>query len=71
MQQQYGLPFGFSIQSNNKKLNRNNYVSFAKQNKVHLYDATSTPCIMVTYYSGAGGHYISKQDQCKTGLPIL
>jgi hypothetical protein len=54
-----------------KKLNKNEHVSFAKQNKVHLFDATSTPSIMLTYDSGANGHYISKQDQCNTGLPIL
>jgi hypothetical protein len=42
-------------------LNRNKHVSFAKQNKVHLFNATTTP----------DGHYISKQDQHKVGLPIL
>jgi hypothetical protein len=26
---------------------------------------------MITYDSGADGHYISKKDQCKAGLPIL
>ncbi len=26
---------------------------------------------MVTYDSGANGHYISKKNQCKAGLPIL
>jgi hypothetical protein len=26
---------------------------------------------MLTYNSGADGHYISKHDQCKAGLPIL
>jgi hypothetical protein len=26
---------------------------------------------MLTYDSGANGHYISKHDQCKAGLPIL
>jgi hypothetical protein len=51
--------------------NKNKHVSFAKQNKVHLFDATSTPSIMLTYNSGANGHYISKHDQCKAGLPIL
>ncbi len=66
---QYGLPLGFRIQLNHKKLNRNIHVSFLKQNKVHLFDATST--IMLTYDSGADGHNISKHDQCKAGLPIL
>jgi flagellar hook-basal body complex protein FliE len=54
-----------------KKFNRNKHVSFTKQNKVHLYDATATPGIMLTYDSGADGHYISKQDQCKVDLPTL
>ncbi len=26
---------------------------------------------MLTYNSGANGHYISKHDRCKAGLPIL
>jgi hypothetical protein len=36
-----------------KKLNKNIHVSFAKQNKVHLFDAMSTHSIMLTYDSGA------------------
>jgi hypothetical protein len=62
-----GSAFNWTI----KKLNRNKHVSFAKQNKVHLYDATATPSIMLTYESGADGHYISEQDRCNAGLPIL
>jgi hypothetical protein len=54
-----------------KKLNRNKGAIFAKQNEVHHYDAMATPCIMVTHDSGDNGHNISKQDQRKTGLPIL
>ncbi len=50
-----------------KKLNKNKHVSLAMQNKVHLFDATSTPSIILTYDSGANGHYISKQDQRKAG----
>jgi hypothetical protein len=45
-----------------KKLSKNKHVSFAKQNKVNLLNATSTPSIMLTYDSGADGHYISKHD---------
>jgi hypothetical protein len=45
-----------------KKLNKNIHVSFAKQNEVHLFDATSTPSIMLTYDSGANGHYISEHE---------
>jgi hypothetical protein len=62
-----GYAFNWTI----KKLNRNKQVSFAKQNKVHLFDATSTPSIMLTYNSGANWHYISEHDQRKAGLPIL
>jgi hypothetical protein len=31
-----------------KKLNKNKHVIFAKQNEVHLFDATLTPSIMLT-----------------------
>jgi hypothetical protein len=31
----------------------------------------STPSIMLTYNSGANGHYISEHDQHKAGLLIL
>ncbi len=61
-----GSAFNWAI----SKLIRNKHVSFTKQNKVHLYDATTTPSIMLTYDSGADGYYISKQDQCKAGLPF-
>jgi hypothetical protein len=54
-----------------KKLNKNIHVSFAKQNKDHLFDATSTPSIMLTYDSGADDHYIGEHDRHKAGLPIL
>ncbi len=67
MAYRWGSAFNRTI----KKLNKNKHVSFAKQNKVHLFNATSTPSIMLTYDSGANGHYISKQDQRKAGLPIL
>ncbi len=36
-----------------KKLTKQEHVSFANQNKVYLFDATSTPSIMLTYDSGA------------------
>ena len=42
-----------------KKINKNKHVSFA------------THPVMVTYDSGADGHYISKKDQRNAGLPIL
>jgi hypothetical protein len=48
-----------------KMLNKNKHVSFAKQTEVHLFDATSTPSIMLTYDSGANGHYISNMTNAK------
>ncbi len=62
---------GSTFKKTIKKLNRTKHVSFVKQNKVHLFDATTTPSIMLTYNSGANGHYISEQDQHKAGLPDL
>ncbi len=62
---------GFAFNQTIKKLNKNKHVSLAKQNKVHLFNSTSTPSIMLTYNSGVDGHYISEHGQCKAGLPIL
>jgi hypothetical protein len=42
-----------------KKINKNKHVSFV------------THPVMVTYNSGADGHYISEKDQRNAGLPIL
>ncbi len=53
-----------------KKINKNKDVRFATSNKVHKYTYNKQP-IMITYNSGADGHYISKKDQRKAGLPIL
>ncbi len=53
-----------------KKISNNKHIRFAKHNKVHLFCNTETP-IMVTYDLGADGHYISKKDRCKAGLPII
>jgi hypothetical protein len=53
-----------------KKINKSKHVRFAPSNKVHKYTYNKQP-IMITYDSGANGHYISKKDQRKAGLPIL
>jgi hypothetical protein len=53
-----------------KKINKNKHVSFTTHNKVHQYINNEQP-IMVTYNSGANGHYISEKDWRKAGLPIL
>ncbi len=44
-----------------KKINKNKHVSFATHNRVHKYSSNEQP-FMVTYDSGADGHYISKKD---------
>jgi hypothetical protein len=61
---------GTTISRTLKKISNNKHVSFAKNNKVHLFDKAETP-IMTTYDSGADGHYISKKDCRKGGLPII
>jgi len=47
-----------------KKINKNKHVSFATHNKVHQYSSNEQP-IMITYDSGADGHYISEKDRRK------
>ncbi len=42
-------------------INKNKHVSFTTHKKVHQYFNNEQP-IMVTYNSGADGHYISKKD---------
>ena len=53
-----------------KKINKNKHVSFTTHNRVHQYSSSKQP-IMITYDSGADGHYISEKDRRKAGLPIL
>ncbi len=61
---------GTTISQTFKKISNNKHIRFAKHNKVHLFSNTETP-IMVTYNLGADGHYISKKDRRKAGLPII
>jgi hypothetical protein len=61
---------GTTISQTFKKINNNKHVRFAKHNEIHLFSNTETP-IMITYDSGADGHYISKKDRRKAGLPII
>jgi hypothetical protein len=61
---------GMTISQTLKKISNNKHVRFAKNNEVHLFDNTETP-IMITYDSGANGHYISEKDCRKAGLPII
>ena len=37
---------------------------------VGLYKEHNKP-LMIAYYSGSGGNYLSKNDCTKVGLPIL
>jgi hypothetical protein len=53
--------FGSAFNRTIKVINKNKHVSFATHNKVHHYINNEQP-IMVTYDSGANGHYISKKD---------
>jgi hypothetical protein len=61
---------GTTIGRTLKKISNNKHVRFAKNSKVHLFDNAEIP-IMITYNSGANGHYISKKDCRKAGLPII
>jgi hypothetical protein len=61
-----GSAFNWTIEN----INKNKHVSFATHNNVHQYINNGQP-IMVTYDSGADGHYISKKDWRQAGLPIL
>ena len=45
-------------------------VRFASKRRVRVFNDKDVAA-MVTYDSGADGHYISKQDRIKAGLPIL
>ncbi len=61
---------GTTISQILKKISNNKHVRFAKHNEVHLFENAET-LIMMTYDSGADGHYISEKDRCKVGLPII
>ncbi len=61
---------GMTIGQTFKKISNNKHVRFAKNKEVHLFDNAETP-IMIMYDSGADGHYISKKDRHKAGLPII
>jgi hypothetical protein len=61
---------GTTIGQTLKKISDSKHVRFAKNNEVHLFYNAET-MIMITYNSGANGHYISKKDRRKAGLPII
>ncbi len=69
-----GLPLEFCIQLDYTKAQQEQTCQFCQAEQGTTFDATTTPSItsiMLTYDSGANGHYIREQDQCKAGLPIL
>ena len=53
-----------------QKTQKQKCVRFAKTRQVRTFSLQEHP-IMVTYDSGADGHYISEHDRAKAGLPIL
>jgi hypothetical protein len=61
-----GTTFGRTL----KKISNNKHVRFSKTQRSTSFDNAETP-IMMTYDSGADGHYISKKDRRKAGLPII
>jgi hypothetical protein len=61
---------GTSISQTFKQISNNKHIRFIKHNEVHIFNDAATT-IMVTYDSGADGHYISEKDRRMAGLPIL
>ena len=59
-----------SLRRATKFLTANKQVSFAPQRTVRIYNKEDTP-VLITYDSGADGHYISEMDRATVGLPIL
>lgn len=66
---------GYSISSSLKratnKLVAKKHVSFAAKRQVREFVSTDEVAAMITYDSGADGHYISEKDRQAAGLPIL
>ena len=57
-------------QSNNIITYESKHVKLRSKPSIDTYQQhNNTP--MLTYDSGADGHYLSKQDRTKLGLPIL
>ena len=52
-----------------KSINKAKQVRFRPKHTVGLIKDTSV--VMITYNSGADGHYISEKDRKAAGLPIL
>ena len=65
-----GQAFSASVRRAAKTVIAAPHVSFAAKAKVINYNPDATP-IVLTYDSGADGHYLSEKDRTKAGLPIL
>ena len=68
---QVGKEFGTATHKRNNSITRDGkHVQFKSKPSIATYQQhDNTP--MVTYDSGADGHYLSKKDRKKLGLPIL
>jgi hypothetical protein len=70
---QYGRNITYKIKSafnrTLKSINKTKHVRFSPQHKVRLIKDNSV--VMITYNSGADGHYISEKDREAARLPIL
>jgi len=69
------MNIGYSLHAKAKRvmqnlLSKRPHVQFATKAQICTYH-TEQQAIMVTYDSGADGHYISEANQAKTRLPIL
>lgn len=73
---QQGRNLGYNISTSIgrtiKKINSNSKrVHFAAKHKVRTFRTDQVTAAMITYDSGADGHYISERDRRSIGLPIL
>ena len=72
---QKGMNFGYDLRAKAKRvvqnlLSKRPHVQFANKAQICTFH-TEQQAIMVTYDSGADGHYISEADRAKARLPIL
>ena len=68
--QQQPNPTGQAHQTNRKCQQNRQICTNAQCLKVHQY-IVEQAATMITYDSGADGHYLSERDRAKVGLPIL
>ena len=68
---QVGKVYSTAIHKRNNSFTRDGkHIQFNSKPSIATYQKhNNTP--MLTYYSGADGHYLSEKDRTKLGLPIL